>query len=151
MGLICQFAQILAKKVFHGDKVFAIDTAEIVNLNDVFMLKMGRKLGLINKGLYQVALIGEVRQYLFYGDQFFKAMSAGDLGTIQFGHTAHSNFLQQLIFTEFFLLEIFHLLVDISAIREGYLRMDFRIMTEIWIIPAIVSPVCPLSRLSLLK
>jgi hypothetical protein len=41
--------------------------------------------------------------------------------------------LQQLIFTEFFRLEVFHFLVDISAIWRGYLRMDFRTMTRIWI------------------
>jgi hypothetical protein len=81
-------------------------------------------------------LIREVRQYFFNGDQFFKTMRPGDLGTIQLGHAAHSDFLQQLIFTEFFRLEVFHFLVDISAIWVGYLRMDFRIMTRIWIVLA---------------
>jgi hypothetical protein len=41
--------------------------------------------------------------------------------------------LQQLIFTKFFRREVFHGLIDISAIWEGYLRMDFQIMTRIWI------------------
>ena len=37
-SLVSQLAQILAKKVFHGDKVFAIQIAKVINLNNIFVL-----------------------------------------------------------------------------------------------------------------
>ena len=61
-------------------------------------------------------LIRQVRQYFLDGNQFFKPVLTGHLGTIQLCHTADGDFLQQLIFTEFFGFEVFHLLDAISAI-----------------------------------
>ena len=72
------------------------------------MLEQRRKFGFINEGPDQVAFIREVRQYLFDGNPFFKAVIPRHLCKIQFGHTARRNFLQQLVFPELLGFKILH-------------------------------------------
>ena len=73
------------------------------------MLEQRCQFGFIDKGLNQIAFIGEMRQYFFNRHQFFETMITGNFGAIQFSHAAGSDFLQQLIFTELYGFEVFHL------------------------------------------
>ena len=70
-GSFADGPQIFSKKKLHGDEILVVHTAEIVNLNNVFMMQEGRQLGFVYERGNQIILFREVRKDFFDGNQFF--------------------------------------------------------------------------------
>ncbi len=72
------------------------------------MVQQGSQLGLINESLDQILFLQQMGQNFFDRNQLFKTLGAGQLGTIQLGHTAQSDLVQKLILAELFGLKYWH-------------------------------------------
>jgi hypothetical protein len=108
IGRLHDGLKVLAEQVFHGKKIGPFQAPEIIDLDDVLVLKKCGQLGLVDEGFDQVFLLHEMGQELLDGNQFLKTLVPDDLGPIELGHPANGNLIQEEIFTEFFGMRIIH-------------------------------------------
>jgi hypothetical protein len=86
--------------MLHGQEIGAIDTAKIVQLHDVGVLKKGGQLRFVDERIHELRLIRQVGKDPFDGDQLFEPFVADDHRPKQFGHAARGDFLEEGVFAE---------------------------------------------------
>ena len=92
-----QGVEILAEEVLHGNEVGPLRTSEVVYLNDVPVLKKSGQLGLVDEGGHHTLLIRQVGEEPLNGDELFEPTVACYQGTVELGHSADGNSVQECV------------------------------------------------------
>jgi hypothetical protein len=81
-GFFGNHSEVFAKKVFHRDEIRVLDIPEIVNLDNILMLKQRCQLRFIDEGAQEFLFFGKMRKDLLEGHEFLEALDADDLGPV---------------------------------------------------------------------
>ncbi len=95
--------QIATVHVLHGEVEIFPFPAQLVNLNDIWMVETGRNSAFVQKHVGRIWRIRHVRKHPFDRDFLRKPTKlASLLGEEDLGHAARGHFFDEFVFTECF-------------------------------------------------
>ncbi len=100
-GRLLNRAQVAAVDVLHRDEVAAgLDLPEVVDVDDVRVVQLGRELGLVGEHRDELFVVGQVRKDLLDRDDLLESFHARSLGLVELGHAAAGDPFQDLVLAE---------------------------------------------------
>jgi len=99
VSAVDQVKQVVAFQKFHGDKGNTLVFIEFINNDNIFMMETSRRLGFLEKPLFELRIRGIGIRHRLQGDI---PSHQGIECFIDDAHGALSNFLNNFVFTKFF-------------------------------------------------
>src|SRR4030043_725131 len=87
--------EVFSEEILHSNKIGVLHGSEIVDLNDVLVVKECGKLCLIDERSDELFLACQMRKDGLDGDALFKALNARDLCFVELGHPSNSQLFQK--------------------------------------------------------
>jgi len=94
--------EIFAVQVGHGEEVVLTRLTDVVDVDDVGMLEVGRDASLVEEHADEVLVCPQVRQDPLEHDDFLEALDPRALGEEDLGHASHRQLVQQQVATQLF-------------------------------------------------